>query len=86
VDISNTSILKKRSIFLMVIPKILIPFQPLSQKCSFFKIFTAIIGLRTITGSWHFNPMRTIYLDNPRQNYFTGDNCVIKQKKRKLLF
>jgi hypothetical protein len=35
VDISNTSILKKRTILLMVIPKILIAFQTLSTKCSF---------------------------------------------------
>jgi hypothetical protein len=35
VDISNTSILKKRTILLRVIPKILIDFQTHSNKCSF---------------------------------------------------
>jgi hypothetical protein len=37
VNISNTSILKKRSILLMVIPKILLRFQTLSKKCSFLR-------------------------------------------------
>jgi hypothetical protein len=35
VNISNTNISRKRSVLLVVIPKILIPFQSLSGKCSF---------------------------------------------------
>jgi hypothetical protein len=34
---SNTSISKKCSILLMVIPKILIPFQTLSKQCRFLR-------------------------------------------------
>jgi hypothetical protein len=37
VDISNTSILKKRTILHRVIPKILIAFETLSKKCSFLR-------------------------------------------------
>jgi hypothetical protein len=50
VDISNTSVLNKRTILLKVTPTIFIAFQTLSHKCSFFFFFFRQV-LRTITGS-----------------------------------
>jgi hypothetical protein len=74
VDILNSTTLKKRSILLMVIPNILIAFQTLSKKCSFLrqKEYNRKLTYQYL--------MMTIYLDIPRQNCFTDDDFIIKQK------